>query len=436
MKTRKIQICKWKPGSRNATVDAFVKRGAIDSGAHAVAKKVLADIRRRGDRAIVACARRYDGVDLPPSAFRVRPAEMERAVSRVSAAEKRAIRKARRHIRAFARAGMKRNWSMKTSGGGRIGEQFSPYDRVGIYVPGGEAPLVSTALMTATLANVAGVEEVVACTPCDDERKINPVLVYALVAAGATEIYRLGGIQAIGAMAYGTPTLARVQKIVGPGNAFVTAAKKLVYGDVALDLVAGPSEICILADTSANPRFVAADLIAQAEHGTGDEKALLITTSERLAAHVSVELDQQASTCGREKAIRTIMHKGMLLVVVRTLDDGIALCNRFAPEHLELMVRNPGRWAKRVTCAGAVFLGPWTPEAAGDFVVGPSHVLPTGGAAASFSGLTVDDFLRRTSVMTYTRTDLMEALPVIETFGSIEGLDGHARSAKIRFDRS
>jgi len=434
MKSSNVRICKWKSGSRSAAIDAFVKRSAVDPKAQTVATKVLADIRKRGDKAVVASAKKFDGVDLRPSGFRLTPAEAKKPIRLVESSEKKAIQIARRNIVAFARSGMKRNWSIKTRRGGRLGEQFTPYDRVGIYVPGGEAPLVSTALMTATLASVAGVQEIVACTPCDGQRRINPVLVYALTVAGATEIYRLGGIQAIGAMAYGTATVAKVQKIIGPGNVFVTAAKRCVYGDVALDLVAGPSEICILADTSADARFVAADLISQAEHGTGDEKALLITTSERLAGRVTQELEKQASTCGREKAIRAVMRRGMLLVVVPTLDDGIALCNQFAPEHLELMVRNAGKWAKRVTCAGAVFVGPWSPEAAGDFVAGPSHVLPTGGAAALFSGLTVDDFLRRTSVIAYTRADLVDALPIIETFGKIEGLDGHARSAGIRFD--
>ena len=434
MKTTNARICKWKSGSRNTTVDAFVKRWPVDPKAKTVATRVLADIRRRGDRAVVASARKFDSVDLRPSDFRLSPAEVTQAIHSVESSDKKAIQIAKRRIVAFARSGMKRSWSMRTRRGGRLGEQFAPFDRVGIYVPGGEAPLASTALMTATLASVAGVQEIVACTPCDGHRTVNPVLVYALSIAGVTEIYRLGGIQAIGAMAYGTSKVAKVQKIVGPGNAFVTAAKQCVYGDVALDLVAGPSEICILADTSADARFVAADLISQAEHGTGDEKALLITTSARLAGRVSEELGKQASVCARETAIRTVMRRGMLLVVVPTLNEGMLLCNQFAPEHLELMVRNPGKWAKRVTCAGAIFIGPWSPEAAGDFVAGPSHVLPTGGAAALFSGLTVDDFLRRTSVIAYTRADLVDALPVIEAFGKIEGLDGHARSAGIRFD--
>jgi histidinol dehydrogenase len=329
---------------------------------------------------------------------------------------------------------MKRDWSMPAGRGGRLGEQFTPFDRVGIYVPGGAAPLVSTVLMTVTLAKTAGVPEILACTPCGRDRRVNAALLYALKVAGATEVCRVGGVQAIGLMAYGTATVPKVQKIVGPGGPFVTAAKRQVYGQVALDLVAGPSEIAILADGAADPRLVAADLLSQAEHGTGQEKALLVTPSLRLARRVRAELEAQAGTLDRQAAVRAVMKKGMLLAVVSSLANGMELCNRFAPEHLELMMSDAGRWRKKVRCAGAVFVGSWSPEAAGDYAAGPSHVLPTGGAAAMFSGLTVDDFRRRTSVIAFTRGDLREALPVIEAFGRVEGLDAHARSARLRFE--
>jgi len=281
---------------------------------------------------------------------------------------------------------------------------------------------------------VAGVPEIVACTPCGPDGVVNPFILHALDSAGATEIYRIGGIQAIGLMAYGTSTIDKVQKIVGPGGTYVTAAKRQVYGHVALDLVAGPSEIAVLADEHADPRHVAADLLSQAEHGTGWEKALLVTPSAQLAQGVRRELITQAGTVGRRAAVSEVLRKGTLLVIVPCLEAGIELCNRFAPEHLEIMVRNPRRWARRVRSAGAVFVGAWTPESVGDFVAGPSHVLPTGGAAAMFSGLTVDDFRRRSSVIEFTRGDLREALPVIEKFGAVEGLDAHARSARIRFE--
>jgi len=236
-------------------------------------------------------------------------------------------------------------------------------------------------------------------------------------------------------MAYGTRTVRSVAKIVGPGGTYVTAAKRQVYGEVALDLVAGPSEIAVLADDTADPRYAAADLLSQAEHGTGWERALLVTPSARLARAVGDEVVRQAETLNRRKAVEKVIRRGMLIVVVDTLDDGMDLCNAFAPEHLELMVREPKNWLRKVRQAGAALVGTWTPESAGDFVAGPSHVLPTGGAAARFSGLTVEDFRRRTSFIAFTRADLQDVLPVIEAFGAMEGLDAHARSAQIRFER-
>jgi histidinol dehydrogenase len=288
--------------------------------------------------------------------------------------------------------------------------------------------------MTLTLAKVAGVRELVACSPANAAGKLNPYIIYALDLAGATEIYKVGGVHAIGAMTYGTKSIARVRKIVGPGGPYVTAAKRQVYGDVALDTVAGPSEIAVLCDTSANPAHVAADLLSQAEHGTGSEKSLLVTTSQQQAEAVRTEVLRQAATLSRSEQIHKVLANGMLLVVVNNLPDGITLCNLFAPEHMELMVRNPDKWADKVVNAGALFIGEWTPEAVGDFAAGPSHVLPTGGTAAYFSGLTVEDFRRRISLIRFTREDLQDTLPVVQAFGRIETLDGHARSASIRFE--
>jgi histidinol dehydrogenase len=361
---------------------------------------------------------------------------MAEAEGAVDAGFKKAARETLRRVVAFARAGRRKDWQMRTPGGGTVGERFFPLDRVGVYVPGGVAPLASTALMTVPLAVVAGVREIVVCTPGGRDGGINPFTLAAVKMAGATEVYRVGGIQAIGLMAYGTETVGKVQKIVGPGNRFVTAAKRLVYGDVALDMPAGPSEIAVLADGNADAAFVAADLLSQAEHGTGWEKVLLVTTSVRLAEETGRELARQTRSLTRAEAAARVIEKGMLAVVVRNLDDGIELCNRFAPEHLELMVGNPRQVMKKARCAGAIFLGCWSPEPAGDFAAGPSHVLPTGGSAAMFSGLTVDDFRRRSSIIEYTRKDLAAALPVIEAFGRVEGLDGHARSARVRFGQS
>jgi histidinol dehydrogenase len=335
----------------------------------------------------------------------------------------------------FGKGGMRKDWTMPTSKGGLLGEQFVPLARVGAYIPGGAAPLASSALMTVTLARVAGVTEIVACTPADRNGRIDPYLLYALDLAGVTEIYKLGGIQAIGAMAYGTKTVRKVQKIVGPGGPYVTAVKRIVYGEVDLDMVAGPSEIAVLADDTAPAQYVAADLLSQAEHGTGHEKAMLVTPSAKLAEAVRKELIRQSESLSRFEAVKDVLNNGTMLVVVDNLDAGMELCNMFAPEHLELLTREPLRWVKSVKNAGAVFVGAWTPECAGDFVAGPSHVLPTGGTAAIFSGLSVDSFRRRTSIISFTRADLTESLPVIEAFGRVEKLDAHARSARIRFEK-
>ncbi|MFO1490585.1 MAG: histidinol dehydrogenase [Kiritimatiellia bacterium] len=429
----KIPTASWSPAKPSPVVDAFLDRSAVSSNATDVAAAILADIRREGDKAVVRHARRLDTPNLTAARLRVSEAEIAAASAIVDRSFRRSVKEAARRIDRFSRAGLRKDWRMTTPRGGFLGEQFRPLDRVGVYIPGGTAPLVSTALMTACLARAAGVPSIVACTPAVKDGSVNPFVLHAMQAAGVTEIYRIGGVMAVGALAYGTRTIARVQKIVGPGNAYVTAAKKLVYGQVALDSIAGPSEVAILADDSADPRHVAADLLAQAEHGTGEEKALLVTTSVKLARAVERELHTQRVALPRSALIDRVLDKGLLFVTVKKLDDGITVINRFAPEHLEILVRNPAALLPRLHAAGAIFLGPWTPESAGDFVAGPSHVLPTGGAAAMFSGLTVDDFRRRSSVISLTRADLAEMLPVIEDFGRVEGLEGHARSARIRF---
>jgi histidinol dehydrogenase len=434
--TTKVEIVSWSRRGGNSRVEAFLRRPAVDPAAEKAAVEVLADIRVRGDAAVRHWMSRFEKKALEPREWRVPASDLAAAAKAIDPAFRRAAAEAHRRIRAFARAGLRKNWRLNDGHGAQLGERFVPYDRVGVYVPGGAAPLASTVLMTVTLARTAGVKEIVACTPADAEGRINPYVLYALKLAGATEIYRVGGIQAIGLMAYGTGSVAKVQKIVGPGGAFVTAAKKLVYGDVALDSVAGPSEIAVLADGEADPAFVAADLLSQAEHGTGHEKALLVTPSRALAQAVRRELASQAARLDRSAAVAEVMRRGgILFAVTKTVEEGADLCNAFAPEHLELMVRNPGRLLPRITRAGAVFLGPWTPECVGDYAAGPSHVLPTGGTAALFSGLTVNDFIRRISVVKYSRAALKRAWPIIEAFGRVEGLDAHAASGKVRLTR-
>jgi len=435
MKKTDAPILKYSAKGCSIKIEDFLLRPPIEKGADQIAAAVLADIKRRGDAAVLKYARQFDRAPRTLVDFRVSKAEVTAAKKAVDADFKIAAKEAHKRITQFAIGGLRENWRMPAPQGGWLGEKFVPLDRIGAYIPGGAAPLASTALMTLTLAQVAGVPERIACTPSREDGSVNPYILYALDLAGATEIYKVGGIQAIGAMAYGTKTIIKVQKIVGPGGPYVTAAKRLVYGEVALDMVAGPSEIAVLADESANPAHVAADLLSQAEHGTGSEKALLIATSEKLAKAVRAELDAQAKTLPRKVPVAKVLARGCLLVVVPNIEKGIELCNRFAPEHMEVIVKNAESVAKKINTAGAIFIGPWTPEAVGDFAAGPSHVLPTGGTAAFFSGLTVEDFRRRISLIHFTKADLKETASVVEAFGRVETLDAHARSASIRLEK-
>lgn len=429
-----IRVVNWSPSRKSKAVESFLKRPAFVPEAEKVAAEMLADICERGETAVLDAVAKFDGVPLKASELRVTDAEFAAAEADVPARTKELINEAHRRVADFSRKSMRADWNSPTPHGGSLGEKYVPLGRVGVYVPGGTAPLASTVIMTATLAQVAGVPEIVACTPAGKGKKIAPAMLYAMKAAGVTEVYRVGGIQAIGMMAYGTRRCKPVNKIVGPGGTYVTAAKRQVYGVVALDLVAGPSEIAVLADRSANPMLVAADLLSQAEHGTGAEKALLVTDSPELAGKVATELARQAAELSRSALVSRVVERGgILLVVAPSIDDGMDLVNQFAPEHFEIMVRKPERLVGKASCAGAVFVGEWTPESAGDFAAGPSHVLPTGGSARKFSGLTVDDFRRRMSLVCYTEHDLRDALPVIEMFSDIEGLDGHYKSAALRF---
>ena len=432
--TLTIPILKYSPHKELPELEKFLARPAVDPEAEETARRVLADIRQLGDKAVQKYTKEFNGISLAPAKFAVPKEERQAASEVVDLMFKRCASDVFARIVRFGKAGMRKDWNIATPKGGVLGERFTPLARVGAYIPGGSAPLVSTALMSVSLAKVAGVPEIVACTPCDKQGRVDSFLLHALEVAGATEIYRIGGIQAIGAMAYGTSTIRKVQKIVGPGGPYVTAAKKLVYGEVDLDMVAGPSEIAVLADETAVPAHVAADLISQLEHGTGHEKALLVTPYMAMATKVMQEMERQIALLSRREAIERAAAAGALFVVTDHLDTGMDLINRFAPEHFEIMTKEPRRWLQKVKNAGAVFVGAWTPESAGDFVAGPSHVLPTGGTAAYFSGLTVDSFRKRTSVVACTRADLIETLPMIEAMGRVEGLDGHARAGSIRFD--
>ena len=422
--------------SGDRRVGLFNARPAFPDEAEKAASEVLAAIRAKGDSAVAGYVAKFEGAKLSPTRFRVSDAELQEAEGKVPAAIRRAVADAHRRVLKFSKASLRKDWRMKTPRGGSAGEFFSPMDRVGVYVPGGTAPLASTSIMTVTLAKAAGVREIVACTPAGKTGEVNPVLLYALKLAGATEIYRVGGIQAIGMMAFGTKTCRKVQKIAGPGNAFVTAAKRQVYGYVAIDQVAGPSEIAVLTDGSVDIRWIAADMLSQAEHGSGWEKSLCVCTSRELAESIRREVLEQTKTLSRRALVeRVIDRDGILIVVAKDVAEGLEVVNAFAPVHFEIMTKDALKVMKGVRSAGAVFAGAWTPESAGDFVAGPSHVLPTGGAANMFNGLTPDDFRRRHSFVAFTEGDLRETRSTIEAFAAVEGLDGHGRAATIRFTK-
>ena len=413
-------------------ISKFNARPAFPEEAEKAAAEVLSDIRRRGDAAVLDAVARFEG-------FKARKAvDLKVDVARcnadgISPALLRAVRDAHRRVLRFSKASLRKPWSLRTPRGGSAGEFFTPMDRVGVYIPGGTAPLASTSVMTVTLAKAAGVREIVACTPAGKDGRVNPVLLYALRLAGATEIYRVGGIQAIGMMAFGTKACRKVQKIAGPGNAFVTAAKRQVYGYVAIDQVAGPSEIAVLTDGSVDVRWIAADLLSQAEHGSGWEKSLCVCTARADAEAIKAEVLRQMKDLPRRELVRRVIDRGgILIVVARDVAEGLAVVNNFAPEHFEIMTKDALKVLRGVRSAGAVFAGPWTPESAGDFVAGPSHVLPTGGAANMFNGLTPDDFRRRHSFVAFTEGDLRATAPTIEAFAAVEGLDAHGRAATIR----
>jgi histidinol dehydrogenase len=389
-------------------------------------------VRTGGDQALVELTERFDGARLTTDQFAVSQAEFMAASLQADASLRAALAETTRNVEAFAKRSRRKNWTMRNSHGALVGEKFDPFFRVGIYIPGGAAPLVSTALMTILLARVAGCRDIVVCTPCNRQGQVNPALLYAARGAGATEIYRIGGAQAIAAMALGTTTIRKVNKVFGPGNAYVVAAKRLLFGHAAMDLLPGPSELLVLADETANAACIAADMLAQAEHGSGHERVWLLTTSDKILRDVQKEIGRQLPKRARSALIERALSRNGWLVLVSGLEQGVELANQLAPEHLELMCRDAARITTKVTSAGAIFVGNDSPTVLGDYVAGPSHVLPAGGTGASFAGLTVDQFQRRTSIVEYKKAALKKALGAVRKFAAIEGLDAHGWSAEIR----
>jgi len=395
---------------------------------------IILKVGTEGDKALVELTHRFDGARLSLSQLFISEKEFTAAEAAVSKETKEAVRRSLKNIHAFARKSMRKDWSAKNAEGALIGERFTPFDRVGVYVPGGKAPLVSTALMTAGFAQAAGVPEIFAATPCGPDGSVNPALLYALRQAGVTQAIKVGGAQAIAAMALGTKTIAPVDRIFGPGNRFVVEAKRQLVGAVSIDLLPGPSEILILADASAKAAYIAADMLAQAEHG-GDSAVGFLTTSSALLEKVRVEIDKQTPKLSRSKIIREVLKTGTFLLHVKSMEEGVAIVNAFAPEHLSLIVKDEDEVLAQIRTAGAIYLGADSPVAVGDFLAGPSHTLPTGGAGRSFSGLRADQFQRRTSIVKMDKRAVEKSLSVIEEFARLEGLDAHGKSTSIRLKR-
>jgi histidinol dehydrogenase len=395
-------------------------------------QSIIDAVRARGDAAVAELTERFHGPKIVADQFAVTQAEWLAASVQADSSLRDAVAETRKNVDAFAKRSLRKDWSMRNSHGATVGEKFDPLGRVGIYIPGGMAPLVSTALMTIPLARAAGCRDIVVCTPCDRQGAINPALLYAVRTAGATEMYRIGGAQAIAAMALGTSAVHKVNKIFGPGNAWVVAAKRLLFGHAAIDLLPGPSELLVLADETADAPCIAADLLAQMEHGSGHERVWLLTASAKLLRSVQKEITRQLPKAERRDFIARVLERNAWLIQVADLKQGVELANRLAPEHLEIMTRNPAQVARQLTTAGAIFLGVQTPTVLGDYVAGPSHTLPAGGTGASFAGLTVDQFQRRTSLIEYNKSALKKAMKTVKKFSQLEGLDAHGRSAEIR----
>ena len=405
--------------------------GAVDPEIARRVSEIVTAVREKGDAALLDFTQRFDHVALTAPELRVTSEEFAAAERAVGEATRRSLRYAAERIERFHRECAPRSWRMQDANGSRLGQEVRPLDRVGVYVPGGRAAYPSTVLMTVVPARVAGVREIVLVSPPAPDKSLNPAVLAAARIAGVTVAYRVGGVQAVAALAYGTETIPRVDKIVGPGNIYVALAKAQVFGDVGIDMVAGPSEVLVVADDSAAAAFVAADLLAQAEHDPM-ARAVLLTPSSALRDAVAAEIERQLAALPRRAIAGAALDRHGALVLTVSLDEAVELANRLAPEHLELQVRDPEGLLASVRHAGAVFLGRHTPEVVGDYVAGPNHVLPTGGTARFSSALSTEDFVTRLSVIEYSREGLVEAGPHVAELSRVEGLDGHGAAAAVR----
>jgi histidinol dehydrogenase len=412
--------------------DFLAMKREVSADIESATRAIIDDVAARGDLALIEATRKFDRLDLTPAGLRITPAEIDAAVKACDAGTLDALKFARDRIEVFHRRQLPKDERFTDALGVELGWRWSAIDAVGLYVPGGTAAYPSSVLMNAVPAGVAGVARVVMVVPSPDG-KLNPLVLAAAHLGGVSEIYRVGGAQAVAALAYGTDTIAPVAKIVGPGNAYVAAAKRLVFGKVGIDMIAGPSEVLVIADATGNAGWIAADLLAQAEHD-GNAQSILITDSASLADDVERAVESQLATLPRAQIARASWNEFGAIILVKQLDEAIELANAIAAEHLEIMTSDPESVAAQIRNAGAIFLGPHTPEAIGDYVGGSNHVLPTARSARFSSGLGVLDFMKRTSILKCGPDQLRALGPAAMSLGKAEGLDAHARSVGLRLN--
>ena len=415
-------------------LENLLKRSPNNYGKfEAAVADILANVKEKGDEALFSYTKEFDKVEVTPETIRVTEEEIEEAYKAVDASLLEVIRKALLNIRSYHEKQRQNSWFTSTENGTMLGQKVTPLNRVGVYVPGGKAVYPSSVLMNIVPAKVAGVPHIVMTTPPGKDGKVNPSTLVAAKEAGADEIYKVGGAQAIGALAYGTASIPKVDKIVGPGNIFVALAKKAVYGHVSIDSIAGPSEILVLADETANAHYVAADLLSQAEH---DEmaSAILITTSTELAQNVEKEIEGYLKVLSRKEIIEKSLENFGYILIAEDMDEAIEAANEIASEHMEIVTKNAFEVMMKVRNAGAIFIGEYSSEPLGDYFAGPNHVLPTNGTAKFFSALSVDDFIKKSSIVYYSRTALQEIHKDIIQFASSEQLTAHANSIAVRFE--
>lgn len=415
-------------------LENLLKRSPNQYGSYeAAVREILAKIQEEGDRALFAYTKKFDRAEITEQNVQVTEEEIREAYEAVDPELVDVIRKSLVNIRSYHEKQKQNSWFTSSEDGTMLGQKVTPLEKVGVYVPGGKAVYPSSVLMNIVPAKVAGVDRIIMTTPPGPDGKVNPSTLVAAKEAGADEIYKAGGAQAIGALAYGTQSIPKVDKIVGPGNIFVALAKKAVYGHVSIDSIAGPSEILVLADDSANPRFVAADLLSQAEH---DElaSAILITTSRELAEKVSCEVDEFVKRLSRKEIIQKSLDQFGYILLAETMDQAVEAANAIASEHMEIVTRDPFEVMMKVRNAGAIFIGEYSSEPLGDYFAGPNHVLPTNGTAKFFSPLSVDDFIKKSSIVYYSREALKKIHKDVEQFAASEQLTAHANSIAVRFE--